>query len=63
LEEAGGAGAEPPQNLTTTAAQVKPILPYNEANENGEQDCFYPVPRFRRRNATAKIQTVKGNVE
>jgi len=38
---------------------VKPILPYNEADGNGA-GLFNPVPRFRRRNGTAKIQTVKG---
>ena len=28
--------------------------------KTGSRIVFYPVPRFRRRNATAKIQTVKG---
>ncbi|MCL2200124.1 MAG: hypothetical protein FWB80_14520 [Defluviitaleaceae bacterium] len=34
-------GAEPPHNLLPTTAIVKPILPYNGADENGEQDCFF----------------------
>jgi len=28
--------------------------------KTGSRIVFYPVPRFRRRNATAKIQTVDG---
>jgi len=28
--------------------------------ETGDGIAFSPVPRFRRRNGTAKIQTVKG---
>jgi len=60
LDEAGGAGRVAPQKLTITATVVQTVLPYNEADENGEQDCFYPVPRFRRRNDTAKIKPVNG---
>jgi len=47
-EEAAGAGRVAPQKLTITAAVVQTVLPHNEANGNGGQDCFYPVPRFRR---------------
>jgi hypothetical protein len=49
-----------PQKPKITAAVVKTLLPYNGVNENGEQDCCYPVPRFRRRNGATKIQTAKG---
>ena len=39
---------------------METVLPYNEADENEGRIVFYPVPRFRRRNATAKIEPVKG---
>jgi hypothetical protein len=35
-----GAG-QSPAKPTTTAAAVKPILPYNEAIDSGEQECFF----------------------
>lgn len=54
-----GCGARSPAKADDSRAPVKPILPYNEANENGEQD-FFPVPRFRRCNGTAKIQPANG---
>ena len=44
LDEVAGAGRVAPQKLTITAAQVEPVLPYNEADENGEQDCFGVPP-------------------
>ena len=31
-----------------------------EQSKAGSRIVFYPVPRFRQRNGTAKIQTVKG---
>jgi len=37
LDEAGGAGRVAPQKLTITATVVQTVLPYNEADENGEQ--------------------------
>lgn len=44
LGEVGGVGAEPPQKGTNATTAVKPILPYNEADKNGEQDFFlFPV--------------------
>jgi len=53
-----GRGARCPAKLTTTAAPVKPVLPYNVADESGGR--IYPVLRFRRRIATAKIKPVNG---
>ena len=38
---------------------AEPVLPYNGWDEKRETVLF-PVPRFRQRNGTAKIQTVKG---
>lgn len=46
LGEARGAGAEPLQKLTTTAAVVQTVLPYNEEDGNGEQDFFIMFPVF-----------------
>ena len=52
LGEVGGAGAEPPQNLTTTAAVVQTVLPRSLRKNttrpltvwivgtNVERDCF-----------------------
>ena len=44
LGEVGGVGAEPPQQANDTNTPVKPILPYNEADENGEQDFLSCSP-------------------
>lgn len=43
---------------SSTKDPVKPLLPYNSGKENGLV-CPYPVPRFRQRRDTAKIQPVK----
>ena len=55
-----GAGRVAPPYLTVGYTAVETVLPYNEADGNGGRIAFYPVPRFRLRNDTAKIQTVKG---
>ena len=60
MEEVAGAGRVAPRKPTINRHVVQTVLPYNEASENGELDCFYPVPRFRRRNDTAKIKPVNG---
>ena len=60
MGEVGGAGAEPPQNLTTTAAVVQTVLPYNEADESGGQGSKILFPVFGGEMRAAKIQTVKG---
>ena len=54
LGEAGGAGAEPPQNLPTAAAPVQTVLPLNWSGRKRGTGLSNPVPRFRRRNGNGK---------
>ena len=60
LGEVGGARAEPPQNLTTTAAVVQTVLPLEWSRRKRGQDFFILFPVFGGEMTTAKIQTVKG---
>ena len=60
LGEVGGAGAEPPQNLTTAAAVVQTVLPLEWSRRKRGQDFFILFPVFGGEMTTAKIQTVKG---
>jgi len=60
LGEAGGAGAEPPQNLPSAAAVVQTVLPLKWSGRKRGQDCQILFPVFGGEMATAKIQTVKG---
>ena len=60
LGEAGGAGAEPPQNLPATTAVVQTVLPLKWSGRKRGQDCQILFPVFGGEMATAKIQTVKG---
>jgi len=60
LGEAGGAGAEPPQNLPTAAEVVQTVLPLEWSRRKQGQDFFILFPVFGGEMATAKIQTVKG---
>jgi hypothetical protein len=54
LGEAGGAGAEPPQNLPTAAAVVQTVLPLKWSGRKRGTGLSNPVPRFRRRNGNGK---------
>ena len=54
LGEVGGARAEPPQNLTTTAAVVQTVLPLKWSGRKRGAGLSNPVPRFRRRNGNGK---------
>ena len=60
LGEAGGAGAEPPQNLLTAAAPVQTVLPLEWSGRKRGQGCQILFPVFYNEMVTAKIQTVKG---
>ena len=60
LGEAGGAGAEPPQNLPTAAAPVQTVLPLEWSGRKRGQGCQILFPVFYNEMVTAKIQTVKG---
>ena len=60
MEEVGGAGAEPPQNLTIAAEVVQTVLPLEWSGRKRGQDFFILFPVFGGEMATAKIQTVKG---
>ena len=60
LGEAGGAGAEPPQNLPTAAAPVQTVLPLKWSGRKRGQGCKILFPVFGGEMETAKIQTVKG---
>ena len=55
-----GAGAEPPQNLSSAAAVVQTVLPLKWSGRKRGQDCQILFPVFGGEMATAKIQTVKG---
>ncbi|WP_091229420.1 hypothetical protein [Fontibacillus panacisegetis] len=52
-----GCGGRATEKTNDYRNVAKPVLPQNGAD--GNEAGFYPVPRCRRRNATAKIQTVK----
>ena len=54
LGEAGGAGAEPPQNLPSAAAPVQTVLPLKWSGRKRGAGLSNPVPRFRRRNGNGK---------
>ena len=54
LGEAGGAGAEPPQNLPAAAAVVQTVLPLEWSGRKRGAGLSNPVPRFRRRNGNGK---------
>ncbi len=56
LEEAGGMGAVPPKIIKATNNQHRRFCRKMKGTETGDS---FPVPRFRHRNVTAKIQTVK----
>ena len=60
LGEVGGAGAEPPQNLTTAAAVVQTVLPLEWSRRKRGRILKILFPVFGGEMATAKIQTVKG---
>ena len=59
MEEVGGAGAEPPQNLTIAAEVVQTVLPL-EWSRRKRGRIFYPVPRFRRGNDNGKNPDSQG---
>lgn len=46
LEEVGGAGRVAPQKLTITAAQVEPVLPYNERTKAENRIVFLSCSPF-----------------
>ena len=54
LGEAGGVGAEPPQNLPAAAAPVQTVLPLKWSGRKRGAGLSNPVPRFRRRNGSGK---------
>jgi len=60
LGEAGGAGAEPPQNLPTAAAPVQTVLPLKWSGRKRGAGLSNPVPRFRRRNGNGKNPDSQG---
>lgn len=60
LEEVGGAGAKPPQNLTIAAEVVQTVLPLEWSGRKRRAGFFILFPVFGGEMATAKIQTVKG---
>ena len=60
LGEAGGAGAEPPQNLPTAAAVVQTVLPLKWSGRKRGTGLSNPVPRFRRRNGNGKNPDSQG---
>jgi len=60
LEEVGGEGAAPPQNLTTAAAVVQTVLPLEWSRRKRGRIVKILFPVFGGEMATAKIQTVKG---
>ena len=60
LGEAGGAGAEPPQNLPTAAAPVQTVLPLKWSGRKLGAGLSNPVPRFRRRNGNGKNPDSQG---
>jgi len=60
LGEVGGAGAEPPQNLTIAAEVVQTVLPLEWSGRKRRTGFFILFPVFGGEMATAKIQTVKG---
>ena len=60
LGEAGGAGAEPPQNLPTAAAPVQTVLPLKWSRRKRGAGLSNPVPRFRRRNGNGKNPDSQG---
>ena len=49
-----GAGAEPPQNLSSAAAVVQTVLPLKWSGRKRGAGLSNPVPRFRRRNGNGK---------
>ena len=55
-----GAGAEPPQNLSSAAAVVQTVLPLKWSGRKRGQGCQILFPVFGGEMATAKIQTAKG---
>ena len=60
MDEVAGVGRAAPQKLTITAHQWSRFCRIMKQTEAGNRIVFYPVPRFRRRNATAKIEPVNG---
>ena len=58
LDEARGAGAEPPQKLPISTQQRSRFCRRMEQTAAGQE--LVPVPRCRRRNGTAKVREVKG---
>jgi len=46
LDETGGTGGRATAKPTITHAVVETVLPYNEADGNGEQDFFILFPVF-----------------
>ena len=60
LGEAGGAGAEPPQNLPSAAAPVQTVLPLKWSGRKRGAGLSNPVPRFRRRNGNGKNPDSQG---
>lgn len=60
MEEVGGAGAEPPQNLPIAAEVVQTVLPLEWSGRKRGAGFFYPVPRFRRRNGNGKNSDSQG---
>jgi len=60
LGEAGGAGAEPPQNLTIATEVVQTVLLLEWSERKRGTGFFILFPVFGGEMATAKIQTVKG---
>ena len=60
LGEAGGAGAESPQNLPTATAPVQTVLPLEWSRRKRGQERKILFPVFGGEMATAKIQPVKG---
>lgn len=54
LGEAGGARAEPPQNLPAAAASVQTVLPLKWSGQKRGAGLSNSVPRFRRRDGNGK---------